>query len=49
MKAQLYVMKLPMKYHPPIVAFTQLFGKVFSPEYKWKKMSQQNLMHFPFS
>ena len=49
MKAQLYVMKLPMKYHPPIVAFTQLSGKVFCPGYKLKKLSQQILMHFPFS
>ena len=49
MKAQLYVMKFPMKYHPPIVAFTQLCDKVFSPGYKWKKLSQQTLMHFQFS
>ena len=49
MKAQFYVMKLPMKYHPPIVALTQLSGKVFSPENKWEKLSQKTLIDFSFS
>ena len=31
-----------------VALFSQVFGRLFSPSYKWKKLPQKIFLHFPF-